>query len=740
MSSSLIRRRLVVMTPVGSKRRCYTFHEQAVNVPRSIVLFASLAGVLALRVLVTSAAGPLPPPHGQRFSSSSGTTLVEVVAFVSDKNGLPLSGLTRDDFVLDEDGVRQDITHFSFVDLPRQAVRTVETPLAPARTDIAGNESGSGRSYVIVLDSQHVDPLRTGSVKQQARKFITTYVEAGDVVAIVTLGGLGHQSFTSDKARLLAVVNTFVGGKSQSATLNALDSQMRAAGDGPAKDAETATKAADARTLFDSIRAICNTFGTVPGRRRSIVLFSEGIELDMTDMMGTTSANGATAQSASSQAATYAADLLMSQRAMFDAARKGNVSLYTIDPRGTSIGEDIMMRASGPPSGLRSNTSSPPPTRDIQKEVQRSQGVLRNFADQTGGFAVVNSTDFDRGFSRIVDANSTYYVLGYSPTNPVTNGRYRKISVRIDRPGASVSARPGYFPVGAETSSAPASPSSLTLRGASPWMQVLLASALPVSGLGIEVMGTPVGLRGQDHMVALVVELRSSDFRFTEEGDVLRNDIEVGFVAVDSAGKVRAGRASTGTLRLPKDARATLSDGLRYVLEVPLPSERYQIRVGAVESGGGTAGSAVLDLDLTSSRDDMSPAGMMLGAYGDTVPTTGDYPIVRALLPAPPTTSRHFTTGQRLAVYVPIPDSPATPRDAVPIILTVRRPDGTVVFTSQAVAARAVTMSGTAVLGSAIDLPLNDLAPGQYVLGAAFNTGNRTTVITPVSFVVSARR
>jgi VWFA-related protein len=319
------------------------------RVSKTTGLCASIACVWTLGVLSGSAAGLL--QQDQRFTSSGGVTLVEVVAFVSDKNGRPVTGLTREDFALDEDGVRQTITNFSFVELPRDAARPAKASapaVQTAQTDVAANANRTGRSYVIVLDAQHVDPVRTGSVKQQARKFINDYVEPGDAVAVVTLGGSGNQSFTSDKARLIAAVESFIGGKSRSGTLNKLESLIRAASDLPPSDYETAIKAADARMLFDSIRLICSSFGTVPGRRRSIVLFSEGIELDITDTMGTAPKMGDDAQSASSQASTYAAELLLSQRAMFDAARKSNVSLYTIDPRGTSAGEDdLMSRISG---------------------------------------------------------------------------------------------------------------------------------------------------------------------------------------------------------------------------------------------------------------------------------------------------------------------------------------------------------------------------------------------------------
>ena len=696
---------------------------------------AALAGLLALGAQTTGASSQ--SGQEQRFTSTGGVTLVEVVAFVSDKNGRPVPGLTREDFSLEEDGVRQNITNFSLVELPRSSSRTVKPtgPVAPvAQADLAGNDNRSGRSYVIVLDSQHVDPVRSGSVKQQARKFISDYVEPGDAVAVVTLGGSGNQSFTSDKARLMAVIDSFIGGKSRSAALNKLEMQVRASTDDPAKDYETAIKAADARTLLDSLRMICTSFGTVPGRRRSIVLFSEGIELDLSDMMGASTVSGTAALNASSQASTYASELLSSQRAMFDAARRNNVSLYTVDPRGANAGEDSLIMATGAPGGGR--FQQPPPTRDIQNEVQRGQGILRNFAAETGGLAVVNTTDFDRGFGRIADANSTYYVLGYSPTDQTANGRYRKISVHVGRPGASVSARPGYFAATADGTAAPPPAVGIGLKGGSPWMNALLASALPVAGLGIQAVAAPIGLRGSDHLVSVVVELQSGEFQFKEEGDSIRNDIEVGFVAVDSDGKIRAGRASTGTLRLPKANRAAVSNGLRYVLELPLPSQRYQIRVGAVESGGGTAGSAVIDLDLTAPKDRAEAAGFVLGVVGDSIPTTGDYPVMKSLLAASPTASRRFSADQRLAVYVPLLGAPSKDAPAVAATLTVRRPDGTVALRSQAASAKSGSSLGTSVFGTLLELPLTGLTPGPYSLGVELANGGRAEGIAPISFVV----
>lgn len=374
----------------------------------------------------------------------SGADVIEVIAYAADRRGAPVRDLSRADFVVEEDGVPQDITQFSLVDIPRGASKPSSNATGPAGQ--AGPSALQGdRSYILLLDARHVDPLRSGNVRRQAKRFVDKYVEPGDTAAVVTLGGTSYQGFTSDKKLLEKVIDTFIGGKARSATLNKLESQMRNAGDGAPRDYENAVKASDARSLFDALRQLCDNFGVSQGRRRSVLVFSEGIEMDLTDMIGPSPSSGGAEAVASSLPSTYAAELLVAQRTMLDAARRSNVSLYTIDPRGTSVGEDTLMQASSQPPAGRGVPTPPPPTVEVEREVQRSQGVLRLFAEQTGGFAVVNTSDFDRGFGRIADANSVYYVIGYSSTNTAANGKFRRIKVRVVRQGIEVTARPGYY-------------------------------------------------------------------------------------------------------------------------------------------------------------------------------------------------------------------------------------------------------------------------------------------------------
>ena len=58
----------------------------------------------------------------------------------------------------------------------------------------------------------------------------------------------------------------------------------------------------------------------------------------------------------------------------------------------------------------------------LQDELRLSQDSLRIISDETGGFAAVNQNDFRDAFARIVQDNSSYYVLGYYSSDERRDG------------------------------------------------------------------------------------------------------------------------------------------------------------------------------------------------------------------------------------------------------------------------------------------------------------------------------
>src|SRR5262249_18789984 len=76
----------------------------------------------------------------------------------------------------------------------------------------------------------------------------------------------------------------------------------------------------------------------------------------------------------------------------------------------------------------------------------------QTLAENTDGLAIVNSNNLSRGFKRVVDDLSSYYLLGYYSTGKL-DGKFHAISVRVKRPGVSVRARRGYLAATPATSS-----------------------------------------------------------------------------------------------------------------------------------------------------------------------------------------------------------------------------------------------------------------------------------------------
>ena len=134
------------------------------------------------------------------------------------------------------------------------------------------------------------------------------------------------------------------------------------------------------------------------------------------------------------------ADLQMEFDRLTQRANRANVSFYPIDPRGL-VAFDSPIGPDRPPG----------PAADAQI-LRRRQDGLRVLAAETDGTVVLN-TNIDKALPRLLTDIGSYYLLGYVSTNPKLDGRYRRLTVRVKRPGLTVRARPGYLaPTAAELS------------------------------------------------------------------------------------------------------------------------------------------------------------------------------------------------------------------------------------------------------------------------------------------------
>ena len=112
---------------------------------------------------------------------------VTVDLVVTDKKGVPASQLTKDDFVITEDGVPQAVVSFEAVTVPPSP--TAEPKPRPRVSTNLVKEDRSGRVFVVVYDDINLTPMMSHRAKLAIGQFLKTGVREGDRVTIVATGG-----------------------------------------------------------------------------------------------------------------------------------------------------------------------------------------------------------------------------------------------------------------------------------------------------------------------------------------------------------------------------------------------------------------------------------------------------------------------------------------------------------------------------------------------------------------------
>src|SRR5581483_9125884 len=532
--------------------------------------FAALAVCIAGTAV---SAGQQPPPAAQPQTPTFRVQVdyVEVDVVVTDRNGNLVRDLKKEDFQVFEDGKAQTISTFTHVDIP---IERGDRPLfadSPIEPDVRTNERPfDGRVYVMVIDDLHTRFGRTQRVKSAARQFIERRLGANDLMAVVHTAGSTEysQEFTSNKRLLLAAVDKTQGRGLDSATAtktreyyNTLGA--RQAGD-PLNDPDDQERSYNATSTLRTLRNIAEWFQSVRGRRKTILFVSEGIDYDLNELIPQ---NGSAHRDASA--------IIDETNQVVQAATRANVSIYGIDPRGlTDLGDESIEIASFP-----DDTSLGVGQGSLMNELRTSQDSLRVLSEETGGFAVVNRNDFATAYDRIVEDNSSYYVLAYYPPD-ARPGRVHKIDVRVTRPGLTVRARRGYV---TPKKAAAEKPNPKDTR--TPEVKAALDSPLPVSGLTLHVFAAPFKGTAPNASVLLGVELRGRDLQLAKN-----DQIQLSFMAIDAKGKVQGGNTDAVTMTNLRPETKTLIEqsGLRMLNRIEIPPGRYQLRVASHDAAGGT--------------------------------------------------------------------------------------------------------------------------------------------------------
>ena len=176
-----------------------------------IYLFFLLIFLLTFSVFAQK---PTPTPDDDVVKIS--TNLIQLDVVVTDKNGKIVSDLKPEDFEVYENGKKQDLTNFLFVNTINQT-KTVTTVKKPNKKDdktaipvppVELKAEQVKRTIALIVDDLGLSFESMVRVRNSLKRFVDEQMQPNDLVAIIATGnGAGTlQQFTSDKRQLYAAI------------------------------------------------------------------------------------------------------------------------------------------------------------------------------------------------------------------------------------------------------------------------------------------------------------------------------------------------------------------------------------------------------------------------------------------------------------------------------------------------------------------------------------------------------
>jgi len=604
------------------------------------------ASVLLFGRLLTDQAGRT---ASEQLTFRADVNLVQVDVGIFAADGQPIRGLTAADFkIFDRNRPRPVETFAEITNTPATELGVRAFPNLVA--DVADNTHARvERVIVLVIDDLNIWKDRTSLAQAMAKRLIDGLIPHASI-AVLFSSGRGSVELTTDHGRLVSAIEKMKG------QFHA----MRATGQCTPGTPESCYG-------FKTIQDAARMLGDDPRHRKAVILLSESYGVDIRGLFDTMVAE----QPEDRAAEPWHANALLD---MMNALRRANVTLYTIDPRG---------RLQTPEERSRESRGTNPILRMSDPQYWSQEG-LQLMADAAGGFAVVDTNDFDRGLDRIVADLDHYYLLGFRP-DP-RDDRWHNIRVVVDIPGVTVRYRKGY-----RLSSSPAVP-----KNSDPLIE-LSAGVLPRTDLPLRLFATPMRATTRSTTVRAVIEARGPREKLKRADGTLGDSVSLTVLAADLKQHKVTERVSRNEEVVVAGSGAPERDEVSYQVEteMTLRPGLYQLRASLASRAFASAGSVYLMIDVPAApKAGVSIGPVIIGTNAGAARTR-------------PSLNRVFQQTDVLkVVYGLLVPSPVLVITAVEVIDA----DGRPIVTERR------DVGGGARNLTEVSLPLASLRPGQYRL------------------------
>jgi VWFA-related protein len=615
------------------------------------------------------------------------------------KTGEVVRGLKQSDFTVLESGKRQQISTFDFESVD------MATPLNEATVSgLAAGATGSGSKAVVVakpedlrnhrlivmfFDLTSMQPEDLDRSVDAAQDFLKTKMQPADLVALVSLGDTlkVDQDFTADKAALTREVAVYNGtegqGFEQGATANSNQVEDTT---GYTPDESEYNDLNTDRELF-ALRAISKSLEKI-NEKKSLLYFSGGISRDGIENQA-------------------------SLRSAINAAVRANLAIYSVDTRGLQAVSPLGDASTGSLRGTGAFNGGAL-TNNMNANFA-TQEVMATLSTDTGGKAFFDSNDFAPAFAQVQRDTSAYYAIGFHSTDPARDGRYRKLTIKINRPGIKLEYRPGYY--------APADFKHSGREDRERELTEQLASDLPATDMAVYLDALYFRLDENRFYVPVSLIVPGSQIPFVKGGDKDKATLDIIGSVIDEAKRQIGQARETVKLNLDPSLQARQKN-IQYTTSFNLPPGKYQLKFVVRENQTGRMGSFEAEITLPEMKKAPLKMSSILLA-SSRQPSKKESPLVRGGQEYVPNISHVFRQDQHLyllyEIYAPAREKlaegqPKGTKPGINLLSSLELIQGsTKVYETPLVQAKTVNVEGRDAVAIELDVPLAGLKPGQYI-------------------------
>ncbi|MGA8743280.1 MAG: VWA domain-containing protein [Terracidiphilus sp.] len=632
------------------------------------------------------------------FKANAELVLTNVVVRDA-KTGEFVRGLKQSEFTVLENGKPQQISSFDFqsVDMAKPLNEAtisglaagVNGPGTKAAVVAKPEDLSNHRLIVMFFDLTSMQPEDLDRCVKAARDFLTNKMQPADLVALVSLDQTlkVDQDFTSDKAALANEVGIYNGtegqGFAEGATANSNQVEDTT---GYTPDESEYNDLNTDRELF-ALRAISKSLEKV-GQKKSLLYFSGGISRDGIENQA-------------------------SLRAAVNSAVRANLSIYSVDTRGLQAVSPLGDASTGSVRGSGGFNGGA-----LMNNMQgnfASQEVMATLSSDTGGKAFFDSNDFAPAFAQVQRDTSAYYAIGFHSTNPARDGKYRKLTIKINRPGVKLEYRPGYY--------APADFKHSGREDRERELEEQLASDLPATDMAVYLDAMYFRLDENRFYVPVSLIVPGSQIPFVKGGDKDKATLDIIGEVIDEVKRPIGSARETVKLNLDPSLQARQKN-IQYTTSFNLPPGKYRLKFVVRENQTGRMGSFEAEITLPDmKKQPMKLSSIVLASLRQ--PSKKTSPLVRDGEEYVPNISHVFRQDQHLyllyEVYGPAREKPAEgqpkgSKAGINLLSSLELMQGaTKVYETPLVQAKAINVEGRDAVAVELDVPLAGLKPGSYV-------------------------